>query len=106
MPDVLAWGDTVRSPELRHEVPIAIPDPFLYVEREGRRVAVISSLEVARVRELAGLEVLAWEEVGLDDLIEAGVDREDVYLHISLNACRKLAVERAVVPHVFPLELA
>ena len=37
MTDVLIYGDTIRSPELRHEVPVAVPDPFLYVERNGDR---------------------------------------------------------------------
>ena len=37
MPNVLIVGDTVRSPELRHEVPVAIGDPFLYAELDGRR---------------------------------------------------------------------
>ena len=37
MPDVLIFADTFRSPELRHEVPLGIPDPFLYVERDGVR---------------------------------------------------------------------
>ena len=36
VPDVLIYADTIRSPEMRHEVPIGIPDPFLYVERDGR----------------------------------------------------------------------
>ena len=35
MTDVLIFADTVRSPELRHEVPVAVPDAFLYVERNG-----------------------------------------------------------------------
>ena len=29
MPDVLLIGDTVRFPELRHETPVEIGDPFL-----------------------------------------------------------------------------
>ena len=37
MPDVIIFGDTVRSPELRHEVPITVPDPFVYLERNGTR---------------------------------------------------------------------
>ena len=106
MPDVLAYGDTARSPELRHEVPILIPDPFLYVERDGVRFAFIHSLEVSRVRPLDGLAVVPWEELGLDDLIAQGVERERLYLHLGLNACRRLGVESAFVPHVFPLELA
>ncbi len=30
MPDLLLYGDTERSAALRHEIPIAIGDPFLY----------------------------------------------------------------------------
>ena len=35
MPDVLIVADTIRSPELRHEVPLPVPDPFLYAEAEA-----------------------------------------------------------------------
>ena len=28
MPAILICGDTLRSPELRHEVPLGIGDPF------------------------------------------------------------------------------
>ena len=38
--DVLIVGDTLRSPELRHELPIAIGDPFLYAEHDGRRIVL------------------------------------------------------------------
>ena len=54
MADVLIYADTMRSPEMRHEVPIAIPDPFLYVERNGdaaRRAS--SSFELGRIGEAA-----------------------------------------------------
>jgi Xaa-Pro aminopeptidase len=45
MTDVLIVGDTERSPELRHEIPLQIDDPFLYAEVDGRRVAVVWSVE-------------------------------------------------------------
>ena len=35
MPNVLIVGDTNRTPELRHEVPLGIPDPFFYAELDG-----------------------------------------------------------------------
>ena len=35
MPDVIICGDTIRYAELRHEVPLAVPDPFLYAETGG-----------------------------------------------------------------------
>ena len=43
MTDVLIWADTLRSPEMRHEVPVVVPDPFLYLERGGERHVVITS---------------------------------------------------------------
>ena len=46
VPDVLIYADTVRSPELRHEVPALVPDAFLYVERNGSRHIVVSSMEI------------------------------------------------------------
>ena len=59
MPDVLIVADTIRSPELRHEVPLPVPDPFLYAEAGGKRSVVVSSLEAGRIRALGtGLEVL------------------------------------------------
>ena len=45
MPDVLIVADTFRSPELRHEVPAPIADPFLYAEVGGVRPVVIASSE-------------------------------------------------------------
>src|SRR6266508_4330449 len=65
VPDVFIYGDTVRSPELRHEVPLAIPDQFLYVEKGDRRAVVIHSLEIPRVREAApNLEIVPIEQLG------------------------------------------
>src|SRR5207244_2003992 len=52
MDGILIQADTVRSATLRHEVPLAIIDPFTYLETDGRRVAVVSSLESDRVSEV------------------------------------------------------
>jgi hypothetical protein len=42
---VLIYGDTVRSPELRHEVPLGVPDAFLYAEKGGVKHIVISTAQ-------------------------------------------------------------
>src|SRR5690242_8006448 len=52
MPNVLMFGETFRSPELRHEVPLGGPDPFLYAERDGVKHIVISSMEIPRLAAL------------------------------------------------------
>jgi Xaa-Pro aminopeptidase len=105
--DVLIYADTGRSPELRHEVPIGIPDPFLYVERNGSRHVVVTSFEIDRVRELAGgPDPHPYEEFGYDELVARGLPREEVSLGVTVNACKALGVEMATVPSTFPLAYA
>jgi len=45
---VLIYADTVRSPELRHEIPLLVGDPFLYAERDGSRYVLTNVLEAKR----------------------------------------------------------
>src|SRR3954449_13306849 len=107
MADVLIYGDSIRSPELRHEVPLAVPDAFLYAERDGRRIAVVSSLEAERITEAdGGIEVFPNEHFGLDELIASGKPREQVELELITRACKEIGVASASVPPSFPLELA
>src|SRR5579864_6007024 len=101
MPDVLIYGDTVRSPELRHEVPLPIPDPFLYAERDGRKVVAIHSLEIPRVRDQTSLEIIANEQLGADELVKAGRNEHEVVVELALRACREIGIQAAVVPASF-----
>jgi Xaa-Pro aminopeptidase len=106
MPDVLILGDTIRTPEARHEVPLAIPDPVLYVERNGDRHVVVGSFEVPRVEELGGtVRPHPPEEFGYDDFLAQGLSRDDAYLRVWLRATKELGVTHAVVPSTFWLEL-
>ena len=106
MPDVLIVADTIRSPELRHEVPLPVPDAFFYAETDGRRVAVAPSMEVVRLRQLDGLEALTFDHFGQDELLRAGLTRPTVHREIYLRACRELGITQAAVPATFPLEAA
>jgi Xaa-Pro aminopeptidase len=104
VPDVLIYGDTMRSPELRHEVPVLIPDPFLYAEKDGRRVVILHSLEIPRVREDApDLEIVALENLGTDELFARGLKAWEIELEVAVRGCRELGVDHAVVPPSFPL---
>jgi Xaa-Pro aminopeptidase len=107
VPDVLIHGDTIRSPELRHEVPVPIPDAFLYAETDGRRVVVLHSLEIPRVREDAPeLEIIPLEQLGSDELFAQGKQGWEIELEVAVRACRELGIERAAVPPSFPTGLA
>lgn len=106
MSSVLIYADTIRSPELRHEVPAEIMDPFLYAEVDGHRYAVVSHLEVETVSKAApDIEVIQPEQLGWDELIERHEDWEDAEQELVVRACRRMGIADAMVPASFPLEL-
>lgn len=107
MADVLIVGDTERVPELRHEVPLMIPDPFFYAERNGRRIVVIGSMEIPRIEAAGvGLETHPLEEFGADELLRAGLDPYAYRNELTLRVVRGLGIQSAVVPRQFPLAAA
>ena len=104
---VLIFGDTARTPELRHEVPLGIADPFFYAEIDGRRIVVISAMEAALVDALgAGLEVLPTEEFGVDEVRRSGLTPRAAADELAIRVVRILGIEQAIVPRAFPLGLA
>ena len=103
---MLIIADTVRSPELRHEVPLPVPDPFLYAEAAGKRYVGAHSMEVVRLAELDGLEALPLERFGYDELLREGRTRVEASREVQLRACRELGITSAAVPPTFPLEAA
>src|ERR1700733_3374979 len=102
MPDVIICGDTIRHAELRHEVPLAVPDPFLYAETGGERHVVVSSLEIPRISAVDGGLTLH----PYDEFVTSGLERGEVFLQVMTRACQVLGVQRALVPSDFPVELA
>jgi Xaa-Pro aminopeptidase len=104
--DLLIYGDTVRSPELRHEVPVPVPDPFLYVERNGSRYAFVGSLEIPRMQGLDGLQAVPLDELGMDELIAQGLASDELDRELVLRACQRVGLDQAVAPRTFPLDVA
>jgi Xaa-Pro aminopeptidase len=105
--NLLIYADSLRSPEMRHEVPVSVPDPFLYAEQDNARHVVASSFELDRIVEtVPELDVVPLEDFGLDDLYAQGMSREDIELELVLRAARRFDIEQAAVPATFPLELA
>ena len=104
--DVLICADPLRSPEMRHEVPVVAPDRFLYLERNGERHVVITPYEVERVEGQDGLLPHPFEEFGWDEFVKQGIPMEEVELATYVRAVRELGVRSAIVPGSFPLELA
>ena len=103
--DVLLFGSPESSPDMFHAIPVGILDPFLYAESDGRRAATVSVLDRDKVAPL-GIEVLDSYELGLDELIAAGLRRTEIDAEIALRAARRLGISNALVPPSFPLFVA
>ena len=107
MPNVLLIGDSGRSTELRHHVGVAIMDPFRYVELDGRRVAVVWSVEGDRIAAFdPSIEIVHVETFPSDDLIREGVDLYEIEPIQTVRIARSLGLRDAVVPESFPLRHA
>ena len=106
MSGLLLYGDTERSAALRHELPIAIGDPFLFAEVEGRQYVLTSHLEAARVkRALPDAELLDYFALGYKQLVEGGMSVAEAGREVEARAVQQLGLEEAIVPGDFPLAL-
>lgn len=103
---VLMFADTLRSPDLRHVVSIPIADPFVYAEHGDRRVVVVNAVEAPRLRELGGLEVVPFEELGVDQLLADGLTLHEARFELAHRACTSLGIEEASIPGDFPVLVA
>ena len=107
MPNVLLVGDSVRSSELRHEVAVAIGDLFRYAEIDGRRIAVVWSVEGDRITAVdPSIEIVPVETFPYDDLLAEGVDYYEIAPTLTVRIARALGIREAVVPASFPLRHA
>lgn len=87
------------SADLFHAVPIDILDPFLYAEVDDRRFCVNGVLERDRIKALGlGIEVLDPFELGMDELLNAGVGFLEAEIECDLRALRQIGMEHAIVP--------
>ena len=102
---VLIFADTERSPELRHELPVAIGDAFLYAENNGSRYVLTNVLEIEKMKKL-GVETRMPDDYGIDELLKSGKRPREIRNELLLRACRDLGISDAAVPFWFPVDLA
>jgi Xaa-Pro aminopeptidase len=106
MPGLLLYGDTVRSAALRHEIPIAIIDPFLFAEVDGRQYVLTTQIEEARVKDaLPRAEVLDYFALGYKELVQRGLSIAEASREVESRAVRQIGIDEAIVPGDFPLAL-
>ena len=104
---LLMRAGPASSADLFHAIPLDILDPFLYLEAGDRKVAVIGVLERDRIEALElGIEVIDPFQLGLDSLLNEGVDFLSAEIETDLRACQEIGLEAALVPPDFPLAWA
>jgi Xaa-Pro aminopeptidase len=108
MDDILIVGDTEHSAELRHEVPVAIGDPFVYAEVGDRRVAVVWSIEGDRIAKVdPSIEIVPSESFPLREVLaEIDGDPYKAWPAVCVRYVRSLGLRRALVPSTFPTLIA
>jgi Xaa-Pro aminopeptidase len=99
MPALVLWGDTVRSAALRHELPLVVVDPFLFVDDgPGRRWVMSSALEAARLAEVRpDVQQIPVTDLGFRELLESGLSRPQVLVELASRMMARTRVREALV---------
>ena len=104
MPDFLFYGDSERSAAIRHELPVAIGDPFLVGLVGGRLHVMTTGLERSRVRAAAPGAVLHdVDDLGFHELLASGLGHHEVELELTSRAAAAMGVREAVADPAMPL---
>ena len=106
MADVLIYADTFRSADMRHAIPLGVPDPILYAEAGGAKHVFTHSMEAARLRALGLFDVHLSEEFGSDELTAAGMTRKEIRAELAVREVASVGITHASVPENFPVWLA
>jgi Xaa-Pro aminopeptidase len=107
MAGLLLYGDTERSAALRHEIPIAIGDPFLWTQTDERTIVVVNALERGRIAAACPeVDLIGLEDLGFHELLRSGRPREDVLLELGSRAVARIGLRDALVDPAFPVALA
>jgi Xaa-Pro aminopeptidase len=81
------------------------PDPFIYLEKNGKRTLVLSDLEIDRARKVATAdEFVQFSE--LERELQNGSKKAPPYEKVLAHFLKKRGVKNAIVPPNFPLAYA
>jgi Xaa-Pro aminopeptidase len=104
--DLLFYGDSQRSAAIRHELPVAIGDPFLVGIVGGRLHVMTTGLERSRVRSAVPDAVLHdIDDLGFHALLQSGLGYHEVELELTSRAAAAMGVREAVADPAMPLAI-
>src|SRR3954452_12132727 len=107
MTDVVFYGATERSAAMRHELPVAIGDPFLLAVVDDRTHVVTSSLERARI-EAAAPDAVIHDimDLGFHELLESGLGSHELELELASRGAAAIGLREAVGDPDMPAAVA
>src|SRR5690349_24454209 len=107
MATVLSYGDTERSPAMRHELPVGIGDGFLLAVVDGRLHVAVSNLERERVARAAPDAVLHdFADLGLYELLDSGMSFAEIDVELASRAAAAIGIAEATVDPEMPVVIA
>ena len=90
-----------HCPDLLYATGFFAPDPFLFLEKNGKRSILLNDLEIDRGRSQARVdEVISESEIAKE------LSKPTTFIQIALQFLKKQKVRKALVPASFPLGLA
>jgi Xaa-Pro aminopeptidase len=105
-PEVLLYADSELNTDMLYFGRVSVPDAFLAFSCKGRRIAVVSQLEFARVKKESGFD----EVLSMESVIEASASKKTSRFSYPVPAIVKLArkykIRRFCVAPDFPCGLA
>jgi Xaa-Pro aminopeptidase len=100
----LIVADSEHSADMRYATRFAAPDPFIFLEKNGRTTIVLNDLEIDRGRQQARVdEIVAYSEIS-ERLKQNGAEPQ--LRDVLVEFLREQKVTHALVPESFPLGLA
>ena len=107
MPTTLMHADSVRDPDMFAATGVVIVDPFAYLEIDGRRILLTSTIEADAARRTSrATEVLVTDEFGMRELVRGGMDWEQAEAEVVGRLLEREGVDAVKVPARFPLRTA
>ena len=107
MTDFLFYGDTERSRAMRHELPVAIGDPFLLAIVAGRMHVTVSGLERTMVAAAAPDAVLHdIADLGFYELLEESASPHEIDLELASRGAAAMGIRAVVADPEMPVAIA
>jgi Xaa-Pro aminopeptidase len=101
----LMFASSDLSADMLYATGFSVPDPFLYLEQNGKKTILLSDLEIGRGRKQATVDEVAALSA-IQDPLEKRLKKKPTIEQSVTQFLRKRRVRRAEVPADFPLGLA